>query len=804
MRGRRSSSRRRSPRPASTCCASGFDVEVGTDWPDGELESRIGEFDAILIRSATKMTAGADRRGRRTCGRSAAPAPASTTSTSRPPPSAASSSPTRPSRTRSPPPSTRSRWRWRCSATSRRRTRRSPQGEWARSRFGGNELYGKTLGVIGFGRIGQLVARRALAFDMEVVAFDKFVSAERFRELGVEGVDIDELYARADLITIHLPKTPETIDWIDAEALAKMKDGVRIVNCARGELIDLEALEAALDSGKVAGAALDVFPSEPMTEHPLFGRDDVVVTPHLGRLDGRGAGPRRDRHRRAGLGGADRRRRHQRRQHHRGPPGDDGGAGAVRPALREARAPRPGPRQRLGRPGRGRGPRPARRARHPPARDLDPRRDPLRATPRSRSTSSTRRPSPRSAASTSSRRTDTVSPDFTELITVRIESGGETVEVAGTGVGPAQRSLPGPRLGPGLLPALRRSHRRLPLRRQAGDDRPRRLDLRRARGEHRLRRGRRRERRARGRHGADDRRAGPARGGRGDRRPRRLPPRHRPSTSRSSGSRIGLGGHARRRHHPPRGAGGARGPGAAAIPQVAPGEVRIEVRAAGINFADLLARTGMYPDAPKPPCVVGYEVAGVVESVGDGVESVAVGDRVMAATRFGGYAELCTVAGARRAPAARSGSASSRAPRSRSTTAPPTRALVLMGGLREGDRVLIHAAAGGVGHRGRPRSPRPRGAEIFGTASASKHDAIRAQGVDHAIDYRTVDFEEAVARLTGGDGDRHRLRRDRPDQLPQGLPPAAARRQARSVTASARSRPARGATSRRPQEPRER
>ena len=156
-------------------------------------------------------------------------------------------------------------------------------GEWARSRYGGNELYGKTLGVIGFGRIGQLVARRAQSFDMEVVGFDKFVSAERFRDLGVEGVETsDELYERADFITIHLPKTPETVNWIDATALARMKDGVRIVNCARGELIDLEALQAALDSGKVAGAALDVFPEEPTTEHPLFGRDDVVVTPHLG------------------------------------------------------------------------------------------------------------------------------------------------------------------------------------------------------------------------------------------------------------------------------------------------------------------------------------------------------------------------------------------------------------------------------------------------------------------------------------------------------------------------------------------
>ena len=137
--------------------------------------------------------------------------------------------------------------------------------------------------MIGFGRIGQLVARRALAFDMDVIAFDKFVSADRFRELGVEGVETsEELYERADLITIHLPKTPETINWLDADAFAQMKDGVRIVNSARGELIDLEALEVALDSGKVSGAALDVFPSEPMTDSPLFGRNDVVVTPHLG------------------------------------------------------------------------------------------------------------------------------------------------------------------------------------------------------------------------------------------------------------------------------------------------------------------------------------------------------------------------------------------------------------------------------------------------------------------------------------------------------------------------------------------
>jgi len=185
-------------------------------------------------------------------------------------------------------------------------------------------------------------------------------------------------------------------------------------------------------------------------------------------------------------------------------------------------------------------------------------------------------------------------------------------------------------------------------------------------------------------------------------------------------------------------------------PQVAPAEVRIEVRAAGINFADLLARTGMYPDAPKPPCVIGYEVAGVVESVGTGVDAVTVGDRVMAATRFGGQAELCTVAERDVVPLP------DRLSFEQGAAVPVNygtayAGLVLMGGLREGDRVLIHAAAGGVGISA-TQIAAARGAEVFGTASASKHEAIRAQGVDHAIDYRTTDFEEAVALLTNGAG----------------------------------------------------
>jgi D-3-phosphoglycerate dehydrogenase len=157
-------------------------------------------------------------------------------------------------------------------------------GRWERSKFGGVEVYEKTLGVLGFGRIGQLVAQRAKAFGMRILAFDPYVSAERFKELGADRAESpDEIFAEADFITIHLPNTEDTKDFINTESIAKMKDGVRIINCARGGLVDDAALQAGLDSGKIAGAALDVFKQEPITEHPLFqGYDNVVVTPHLG------------------------------------------------------------------------------------------------------------------------------------------------------------------------------------------------------------------------------------------------------------------------------------------------------------------------------------------------------------------------------------------------------------------------------------------------------------------------------------------------------------------------------------------
>jgi D-3-phosphoglycerate dehydrogenase len=261
---------------------AGFDVDLGVDWEDGELEERIGDYDGILIRSATQLDAGLLEKATRlrAVGRAGvgvdnvdvaaatkrgvvvANAPQSNVIT------AAEHT----------------------VALLLALARNVPQahgsltsGKWERSKFSGVELYEKTLGILGFGRIGQLVAQRARGFGMHVVAFDAYVAEERFRDLGVERTTTsDQLYEKADFITIHLPKTPETEGWLNAEAFAKMKDGVRVLNVARGPLLVDEDLKAALDSGKVAGAALDVFREEPVTEHPLFGYPNVIVTPHLG------------------------------------------------------------------------------------------------------------------------------------------------------------------------------------------------------------------------------------------------------------------------------------------------------------------------------------------------------------------------------------------------------------------------------------------------------------------------------------------------------------------------------------------
>ncbi|MGO9820489.1 MAG: phosphoglycerate dehydrogenase [Solirubrobacteraceae bacterium] len=259
-----------------------FEVDVGAGWSPEELDERIGDYEGILIRSATKL----DRerlvkaRRLRAVGRAGvgvdnvdvgaatkrgivvANAPQSNVIT------AAEHT----------------------MALLLALARNVPQahasltgGHWERSRFSGVELYEKTLGILGFGRIGQLVAQRARGFQMKVVAYDPFVAADRYRELGVERAQTpDDVYAAADFLTLHLPKTPDTEGWLNAEALAKCKDGVRILNVARGQLLVDEDLKAALDSGKVAGAAIDVFRTEPVTEHPLFGYPNVIVTPHLG------------------------------------------------------------------------------------------------------------------------------------------------------------------------------------------------------------------------------------------------------------------------------------------------------------------------------------------------------------------------------------------------------------------------------------------------------------------------------------------------------------------------------------------
>ena len=260
----------------------GFTVDIGTDWSRDELEARIGDYEGLLIRSSTKVDADllAKATNLRAVGRAGVgvdnvDVPAATK---------------RGVVVANAPESNVVTAAEHTLALLLALARNIPQahaslvdGRWERAKYSGVELMDKTLGIIGFGRIGQLVAQRAQGFGMHVIAFDPFVAAERYRELGVEKGDTpDDVYAVADFITIHLPKTPDTANWLNAEAFAKMRDGVRVLNVARGGLVDEAALKDALDSGKVAGAALDVFPAEPTTEHPLFGYPNVVVTPHLG------------------------------------------------------------------------------------------------------------------------------------------------------------------------------------------------------------------------------------------------------------------------------------------------------------------------------------------------------------------------------------------------------------------------------------------------------------------------------------------------------------------------------------------
>src|SRR5204863_2151107 len=245
-----------------------FDVDTAFDQDDFDLPSRIGDYDGILIRSATKLDADliARAEGLRVIGRAGVgvdnvDVPAATKRGVIVVNAPQSNVVTAAEHTM---------------GMLLALARNIPQahmalvqGEWARSKFSGVELMEKTLGILGFGRIGQLVAERARGFGMRVIAYDPYVSAERYRELGVEKAQSsDEVYAEADVLTLQPPKTPETEGWLDAEALAKCKDGVRVINVARGPLIVDEDLRAAIESGKVGGAALDVFRAEPVTDHP--------------------------------------------------------------------------------------------------------------------------------------------------------------------------------------------------------------------------------------------------------------------------------------------------------------------------------------------------------------------------------------------------------------------------------------------------------------------------------------------------------------------------------------------------------
>ena len=416
-----------------------FDVDLGLEMSDEELREEIGAYDAILIRSATKLTAElidrADRLkviGRAGTGVDNVDIPAATR---------------RGIVVANAPESNSVAAAEHTLALMLALFRNVPQahaslveGRWDRSKFKGAELYGKTLGVIGFGRIGQLVAKRAQGFEMDVVAFDKFVSAERFRELGVEGMaSVEEVFERADVVTLHVPKTPETVGLIDAAAIAAMKEGVRIVNCARGELVDLDALLAGLESGRVAGAALDVFPAEPFTEHPIFARSDVVVTPHLGASTAEAqdrAGVVTAEQVTAALNG--------------GVVTNAVNIAAVRPEEMEALAPFVPLCEKLGRLAQGLG-----------GGSVDRVTAEFRGRIASHDTrllgiavlvgilsGNTEEPvnlvnAPQMAEERGIElieTKDSSTEDFTELVTVRLHSGGEEVEVAGTGVGP--RNVP--------------------------------------------------------------------------------------------------------------------------------------------------------------------------------------------------------------------------------------------------------------------------------------------------------------------------------------------------------------------------
>ena len=617
-------------------------------------------------------------------------------------------------------------------------------GKWERSKFSGVELYEKTLGILGFGRIGQLVAQRARGFGMRVLAFDPFVSAERYRELGVEKAAQQRGGLRAGgLHHVHLPKTPETEGWLDAEAFAKMRDGVRILNVARGGLVDDEALKAALDSGKVGGAALDVFPSEPMTELPAvlrLSQRGRHAAP--GRLDRGGHRPRRLSERRAGRGRA--------RPAASCPPPSTSRRSPPRTWRCSGRSCR-WPRQ-LGRLAmelaEGSSVERIEAAFMGRIADFDTRLLTVAVLNGALQGRTEEQVNLVNAPAMAEERGIVVeekavseAQDFNELIRVTVVAGGERVAVAGTGIGPERVphlvEVQGRRLTveleqyvtvfryadlPGMIgrvgtifgatastsPPPRSGTR--PDGATAGDavgrtrlaamvvttDAPVPDGV--VRGDRRLGRVRRRL-------------DGRARLGPRGRRLRRLAVGCAPDARWSSRSTGG-----------PEVCCKVRG---AARPGARPGR---GAHRSGRGGDELRRHHGAHrpvPDAPKPPVVVGYEVAGTILELGDGVDGLTPGQRVMAGTQFGGYASQVVVPGddVVAMPEGLTFEQGAAVPVNYSTA---WAGLIGYGSLQPGERVLIHAAGGGVGiaatqiaKRTAPRSTaRPRPPSTSASASS--------------------------------------------------------------------------------------
>ena len=272
---------RMSPRAAAVFRDRGVEVDERFDLDAGELRSAIGDYDGIAVRSRTRLTAEAIAAGRdlKVIGRAGIgvdniDVPAATASGV-----VVMNAPFGNSIT------TAEHAIAMMLALARhipRADHSTRAGKWEKSRFLGVEVAGKTLGIVGCGNVGSIVADRAQGLKMKVLAYDPYLSPERAAELGVERTDLDGLLGRADFVSLHAPLTDATRGLIDAGTLARMKPGARLINCARGGLIVEEALREALESGHLAGAALDVFAEEPARESPLFGLDDLVATPHLG------------------------------------------------------------------------------------------------------------------------------------------------------------------------------------------------------------------------------------------------------------------------------------------------------------------------------------------------------------------------------------------------------------------------------------------------------------------------------------------------------------------------------------------